>query len=413
MTFVSFPDGPGPRGSSTTSPGGGGSAPSRTRLAEGRVRVGLIAGTWLPPSETFIYDQIVRARRTHLFVCVRRRVAGSEESFPYQDLCTLTPTQELAFKWLRQAPHFVRYLRRNEVQLVHAHFGTNGAHALGIVDELDVPLVVSFHGHDVAGLDRRNRYSRRYFQYQVLKARLWRRASLLLCASEDLARRLVDEHGAPAAKVAVHALGVDVDRFPYLKRERPGRSVLSVGRLVEKKGLEYGLRAFARALHFVPAARYRIIGEGPLRQELARQAMEMGIAERVDFLGALSHERVSAEMREADVLLCPSVTARDGDLESGVLVVKEAAATGLPVVGSRHGGIPEIIEQGRTGYLADEKDALALADRLVELLTDQHLRLQMGESAASKIRREFDTAAQNALLETRLLSCLPGKPGRG
>lgn len=376
-------------------------------------RVGLVVGTWLPASETFVYDQVSHSRKTRLFVCARRRIEGSETRFPYDEVCTLTPFQELRFKWTRRAPTFVGYLQRNRVELIHAHFGTNGAHVLDIADELRVPLVVSFHGHDVAGLAPQNRYHRRYFQLQMLKARLWQRSSLLICASEDLARRLVEQHGAPPRKVVVHALGVNVERFAYLDRSRPGTMVLSVGRLVEKKGLLYGIRAFARVLEILPSARYRIVGEGPLREELEREAGRLGVADKVEFLGAMSHDAVASQMAQADVLLCPSVTGRDGDLESGVLVLKEAAATGLPAVGSRHGGIPEIIDHGLTGYLAEERDEAALAQHLVRTLSDDGHRVELGRAGARKVRSEFDAVTQNARLESLLLSCLsPKSPPR-
>jgi len=370
------------------------------------VPIGVLVGTWLPPSETFVYDQLTQARRTVGFVCARRRLPEVETRFPYDRVCTLDRPGELVFKWTRNAPRFTQYWRSAGVKLIHAHFGTNGAHALDIADRLDVPLVVSFHGHDVAGLERKNRFALRYFQYQMLEARLWQRASLLLCASADLAVRLVEEHGAPAERVVVHRLGVDLTRFAFEHRARSARTVLSVGRLVEKKGLEYGLAAFARALPAIAPARYRIVGDGPLRGELRRRARDLGIADAVDFIGALSHDAVRAEMRAADALLCPSVTARDGDLESGVLVIKEAAATGLVAIGSAHGGIGEIIDDEQTGFLAPERDVAALARRLVDTFTDPELRERLGRAASQKMAVEYDTRLQNAKLESLLLDCL-------
>lgn len=366
------------------------------------IHVGLLIGDYLRPSETFIYDQLVMARRTRPYVCARRLLPRAEAEFPYRHVRTLGRAEELLFKVTRRAPSFSRYLRESEVELLHAHFGLNGAHALELVEGLKIPLVVSFHGHDVAGLESRNRYTKRYFQYQLLRDRLWERASLLLAASEDLGRRLVELHAAPPEKVVVHRLGVDLERFRFVERARPARVVLSVGRLVEKKGLRYGIQAFARALPRLGDARYRIVGEGPLRPELEGLARELGIEGRVDFLGALAHGAVKQEMNQADVFLCPSVTARDGDLESGVIVVKEAAATGLVVIGSRHGGIPEIVEEGRTGALVDERDVGGLAARLVELFERPGIRSQWGRAASEKMSREFDSRTQNASLEERL-----------
>ncbi|HSC88762.1 MAG TPA: glycosyltransferase [Polyangiaceae bacterium] len=371
--------------------------------------IGLLIGDYLRPSETFIHDQLQHARRTEPFVCARRELAGARLAFPHERVQTLPRWEELFFKATRRSPTFLRYLRQHRVELLHAHFGLNGAHALELVDTLGVPLVVTFHGHDVAGLLPKNRMKMRYFQYQLLRDRLFERASLLLAASHDLARRLVELHGAPAEKVLVQALGVETDRFVPQQRDPASQIVLSVGRLVEKKGIEYGLAAFARARAEAPGATYRIVGEGPLRPALERRAEELGVRQFVEFLGARSHEQVRREMERADVLLLPSVTARDGDLESGVIVAKEAAATGLPVLGTIHGGIPEIIEDGETGFLAPERDVARLAERLEALLCDGPLRQRFGLASRRRVEREFDSVRQNELLESRLLDVLAGR----
>jgi glycosyltransferase involved in cell wall biosynthesis len=369
------------------------------------VPIGLLIGDWLRPSETFIYEQLIRAERTRPFVCARRALSGVERDFPFERVCSLGQWEEIFFKLTRRSPTFSRFLRQNEIRLLHAHFGVNGAHALELADELGVPLVVSFHGHDVAGLLPKNRYKRRYFQYQMLRERLWQRADLLLAASKDLAERLVHEHGAPKDKLVVHELGVDLARFRYHERTKPERLVLSVGRLVEKKGLRYGIEAFARAFP-KGDARYEIIGEGPLLGELRELVTKLGVEGQVSFLGALSHQRVHERMLAADVLSLPSVTGADGDLESGVLVAKEAAATGLPVVGSRHGGIPEIIDDGVTGYLVEERAVADFADRLRVVVGDDALRWRLGTAAAARVARDYDAVRQNARLESLLLGLL-------
>jgi glycosyltransferase involved in cell wall biosynthesis len=179
-----------------------------------------------------------------------------------------------------------------------------------------------------------------------------------------------------------------------------------VGRLVEKKGVAYALEAFARVRARVPEARLRVVGDGPLRGRLEARAEALGVSEAVTFVGVLDAEGVRAEMAAADLLTAPSVTGARGDRESGVIVLKEAAATGLPAVGTRHGGIPEIIEDGTTGFLVGERDVDALASALSALVEDPALRRRMGAAARAKIEREYDTVRQNARLEARLAALL-------
>ena len=119
----------------------------------------------------------------------------------------------------------------------------------------------------------------------------------------------------------------------------------------------------------------------------------------MSFLGVLKSEQVAEHLRKCDVLLAPSVVTRIGERESGLIVVKEAAASGVPAVGSVHGGIPEIIDEGKTGFLVQERDVDGLANRLGELLADQALRERMGVAARAKMEREYDVQKQVVELE--------------
>jgi len=378
---------------------------SRDASVNTALPLGLFVGSYLRVSETFIHDQLSFQQRFRATVCARERHPDSA-LFPYTDVHALGPL-ERARSWATgAAPSFTALLRRREVRLIHAHYGLNGVRALPFARELGCPLVVTFHGHDVGGLFPRNRFSARYFRYQRGAARMFAQAALLLCASGELAELLVERFGAPADKVRVHRLGIDLTRFAHQPRPERAPTILMVGRLVEKKGMVYGLRAFAAALPALPEARLRIIGDGPLRAGLESEIRELGLSQSVELLGALPSERVRSAMLEADVLIAPSVESASGDRESGVIVLKEAAATGLATIGSRHGGIPEIIEHERTGYLTPERDAAAISQALLQLMQSHALRERMGRLAREKMEREYDTRAQNAALEGHLLSVL-------
>jgi colanic acid/amylovoran biosynthesis glycosyltransferase len=369
------------------------------------VPVGLFVGDWLRLSETFIYDQLRFQRDLCAHVCARS-LHREGAFFPYPQVSALGLVEAAAYWASGQAPRFLGALRRAGTRLIHAHYGLNGVKALPFARALGCPLVVTFHGHDVAGLFRANRFTARYFQYQRGARRMFERASLLLCASAELAQLLIERFAAPVARVRVHRLGIDLERFAKVERPERAPTVLMVGRLVEKKGMSFGLRAFAQARQREPEARLAIVGDGPLRRALEDEAGRLGIAEAVRFMGALPSEGVRAAMGEADLLLCPSVETQRGDRESGVLVLKEAAATGLATVGTRHGGIPEIIEHEQTGLLVPERDVGALAEALIELLGSHALRTRLGDAARAKMEREYDARRQNAALEQLLLGTL-------
>jgi len=375
-----------------------------TAAAAGSVPIAVVVGSWLPFSETFIFDLLRRQRRTRAWVIAGARTRDAER-FPYAPVTHLGPIERVGFRYAGLAPGVTRALERSEARLVLAHFGLNGAFVLPFARRRGLPLVVMFHGHDVGGLLACNRASPRYFRYQRSARELFEYASLLLCASEDL-RENLRLCGAPEHKLAVHHLGIDVERLEPAPREPRPPTVLMVGRCVEKKGMSYGLRAFCRLRQRIPEARLRVIGDGPLRSRLCREASALGIAEATTFLGSLAHSRVLEEMRGAHVLLTPSITTASGDRESGVIVLKEAGALGLPVVATRHGGIPEIVEHERTGLLVEERAVPELAEALTCLFQRPELAARLGAAARQKVLCTFDNRTRVPEFEQTLLRVL-------
>lgn len=369
------------------------------------VPLGLFVGSYLTFSETFIYDQLQRQERFRALVCGYRRDPAAAR-FPYAPVVTLGPVERARYLLLGQSPTFLSALRAHGARLIHAHFGTNGAYAAPFARALGVPLAVTFHGHDVGGLLPASRLAPRYLRYRRAAGAMLRQAAVLLCASTELADTLVRERLAPTSKIRVHRLGVDTSRLAFVERPARAPTALLVGRFVEKKGFEYGLRAIAEARREVPDLAAVLVGDGPLGPALRALARDLGLEGAVTFRGVLDAEGVHQAMREADLLLAPSVVAAGGDRESGVIVIKEAAATGLPALGTLHGGIPEIIDDGETGFLVPERDVRALSERLVLLARDPALRAAMGRAARARIERDYDTRRQNALLEEILLGLL-------
>jgi colanic acid/amylovoran biosynthesis glycosyltransferase len=165
--------------------------------------------------------------------------------------------------------------------------------------------------------------------------------------------------------------------------------------LVEKKGIRYGIEAVGCLIASGRPVRYTVIGEGPMRAELQELVRALDLLEHVTFEGWKSHDEVVVWMKAADVLLVPSVIAADGDEEGIPNVAKEAMAMGLPVLATRHGGIPELIGDGVSGVLVPERDSAALAERLIELIDHPERWARMGTAARRRIEAEYDIERLN------------------
>ena len=205
--------------------------------------------------------------------------------------------------------------------------------------------------------------------------------------------------GFPEAQTHTHYIGVDCRaiRLRADSEERP--AILHVARLVEVKGTRYLLRAFAALPRRYDSVQLVIIGEGPLRRQLQALAASLGVRDRVEFLGALPRADVLSWTRKSAMLVLPGVRTSSGREEGLGMVLLEAAATGLPIIGSRVGGIPECILDGHTGFLVPERDEHTLAEKMAELLEDPVKRRQMGHAGRALIERKFDIHRQTEVLE--------------
>ncbi len=291
---------------------------------------------------------------------------------------------------------YLACLKSEPVGLIHAHFGVEGVYAQPLARTLDVPLITTFHGFDATTSTRNLLGSRKpsWITYVLRRAELAREGRLFLCVSEYIRRRVI-ALGFPESRTLVHYIGVDTSEIvpPADRRGRP--TILHVGRLVEKKGARDLLLAFARLPRRHSSARLQIVGEGPLLPSLRKLADELGLTDRVEFLGPLPSEMVLGMMGEATVICQPSVTAASGDTEGLPIVLLEAAASGLPIVSTRHAGIPELIESGRTGILVDERSPGQLAAALDEVLADVAGRKRLALAARTRVEVDFDLKRQS------------------
>jgi glycosyltransferase involved in cell wall biosynthesis len=354
----------------------------------------VFTSTFLQYSQTFIHEELRNHRRWSAEVFTGRRV--HPERFAYEPVHVGGRLYSLTTVSRR----FHALFSERRYDLVHGHFGPAGVHAMHYARRFRLPLVVTFHGYDVPLLRSRERFAPEWWGYALLGPLMLRSLSMALCASSEL-REMVIGLGVPPGCAVTHRLGVDLERFRAGMRHSERPQVTMVGRFVEKKGFEYGLSAFARVADRHPSARLTLVGDGELKAALEAQVRAQGHSARVTFAGPLAAPDVAALLARTDVLLAPSVVTANGNRESGLIVVKEASACEAVPVGTLHGGIPEMIDDGVTGFLVPERDVDAMAERLDLLLGDAELRTRMGRAARAKMEREYDNRERVAELELR------------
>ena len=278
------------------------------------------------------------------------------------------------------------FRNENRFDVIHAHFGPNGVRAVRLraIGVVSGPVLTSFYGYDVGRHWTREGYDR-----------LFAEGDRFIALSEHMRERLV-AMGCPADRLIIHRLGVDLDRFALTSRvENSQLEVISIARLVPKKGIEYGLRAMAELMRRKIPVRYTVVGYGELRQPLEQIAGELGIGAIVRFAGAQSQDEIAGMLQKSDVLLAPSVTAADGDAEGTPVAILEAQASGLPVVSTRHAGIPEIVDDGRSGFLVPEGSVQDLAESLARLSESPSLRQSMGNAGRAIVTERHDISKLN------------------
>jgi len=364
-------------------------------------------------SEPFITQQAQQLRRYKPLYLGRLRYGEApvgENSLVLRDVLGSWPLARIGWQMVTRNPApYQRLLADRRPALIHAHFGVEGVYALPLAKRLGIPLVTTFHGFDATLSTAALLTSPAWANYPLFRRRLRRQGDLFLCTSGFIRDRVL-EMGFPEARTRVHYIGVDCRAIDPRHPAQETATILHVARLVEVKGTRYLIRAFDRLARRSANAELAIIGDGPLKRSLEALVKSLGLERRVRFLGALPHAQVLAWMRRAAMLVLPSVRTSTGRVEGLGMVLLEAAAAGVPVVGSRIGGIPEGIVDRQTGFLVPEKDPAALARRMADLLDDPAMRLGMGARARALVEERFDIGRQTDILETFYDALLPS-PG--
>jgi len=286
---------------------------------------------------------------------------------------------------------FAKALRAREINLVHAHFGTNGVLIAPLCKQLQIPLMVTFHGFDISSAPLR------WPAYRMQLASLFHQIVYAIAISEEMSVRLV-EIGCPREKIKVSYLGVPLDEFPFVDRSNRNQPLifLHAGRLTAKKGVPDLVRAFSQAFPESGEAELWLVGEGEEKEEIQRVMQSNGSSD-VKLLGRLSEEELQQVRSEADVFVLNCRTDNAGTKEGLPISILEACCTGMPVISTYHAGIPEAIQDGVTGLLVKEYNNTALAEAL-QKMSDATKRLAMGKKARAFMEEKFSLAGCNEKL---------------
>ncbi len=362
---------------------------------------------FLKPEMLHIYRQITGLQTYKNVVVTKTRQHGKE--FPFEPVLELHKPdnkwiKRFVSKYIQKEEPFIyrgeyavleKALNLHQPDLLHIYFGHTGVHLLPFIEKSKLPCLVSFHGADVMPREDRPNY------LTNLK-KLLHVIPLVLARSESLADRL-RAMGCPAEKIRINRTGIPLDQLKAVDRstrENVPLRFIQACRLIEKKGLRTTIEAFSSVRRQLPGSTLVIAGEGPMKAELASLVAKLGLAPYVRFLGFLDQTSLREWYSNSDVFVHPSEITARSDQEGVPNSLLEAMATGLPVLATLHGGIPEAVENGKTGLLVPEKDVSALAAAMLDLGQDFSRRLSMGQAAAASVRENFEQSAQIIKLES-------------
>lgn len=383
-----------------------------------RPLVASLVGTFLKPEMQSVFRQVTGLRRWRTVVLTEKRANAAQ--FPFEPVVTLKKRgfrprgnfiRRFYWKHLRKTwppPGYVEpvpprdfefcdlvpRLRALRPRLLHIYYGHKARKYLPLVERWGGPLLVSFHGVDVArDVDKT--------VYHASFAEVFQRAAIVAARSRSLLEELA-ALGCPREKLRLNRTPIPLGHLPFALRHPPpdGSWVfVQACRLIRKKGLHTTLEALRKVVARHPKTRFVVAGDGPLRGELLETARALGLAGSFELAGWLDQAALLALCQRGHLFLHPSETTSSGDQEGIPNSMLEAMATGLPVVATRHGGIPEAMDDNRDGFLVPERSPDALADAILRVIETPGLLEQFSAQAAATVKERFGLEASIAALE--------------
>src|SRR3989304_4607823 len=330
---------------------------------------------------------------------ILKRVTRGLKTFPKNffknPLAYAEAIQSLSLRDVFYVDAFLNEKAKKSYDIIHANYGSNGL--IGVILKergiIKGKLITSFYGYDMSSFIRE--------KGENVYKKLFKHGDLFLPIVDFWKEKLVDMD-CSKDKIVVHRIGINVDEFKFKERKLgcDGVKIITIARLAEKKGLEYSIKAVANLIRTNLGLKieYIIIGEGPLRKNLENLLLEEGMNNNIKLLGRMNQSEIKYYMDDADIFILSSVTALDGDTEGTPTVLMEAQACGLPVVSTRHSGIPEVVLDGKSGFLVPERDVDALSEKLDYLFRHPEQWPDMGRYGRKFVEERYDIQKLNQRL---------------
>jgi colanic acid/amylovoran biosynthesis glycosyltransferase len=351
---------------------------------------------WLPVTQNWIYNQIrFNSSCEHVILC---RTLSNLNQFPVNNLYAAYPRNgvqaSLGMFFARLTARypsgfFESVANKEKPDCFHGHFAWESWRNINLIKKLKLPLVTTFYGLDV------NKHPQKKYWRSRYKV-LFDVSDRFTVEGPFMAEALV-KLGCPRDKIRIIHLGVDIDHLQALRNNSPSKffNIMFIGLEREKKGAIYAAEAFSKAARIHDHIRLHLLGDGTYRTQVQEIIGSAGLSDKVTFHGYVPVKRYQELLVQMNCVLAPSVTASDGDTEGGAPVsVIEAQAIGIPVIGSTHCDIPEIVVNQKTGLLSAERDVVSLANDLITLIGNEQLQKNFGSAAIEHIRNQHDIKKQ-------------------
>jgi colanic acid/amylovoran biosynthesis glycosyltransferase len=289
-------------------------------------------------------------------------------------------------KSLKMLYRALPFLESKSYDIIHCQFSTLGIFGvwfrqLGLIEG---KLISTFRGSDISKF--LPKWGEKVYQ------ELFQETDFFLANCEFFKNQAVTL-GCEPNKIHVHGSGIDCSKFIFKERHFPKDDIVRIattGRLVEKKGVEYAIRAVVKVASIYPNIEYKILGDGELKEHLNKLITELNIGHIVKLMGWKQQQEIVEILNNTHIFIAPSVTATDGNQDAPVNTLKEAMAMGLPVISTKHGGIPELVEDGVSGFLVPERNADAIALKLTYLIENPELWKTMGKAGRGCVEEKYD-----------------------
>jgi len=317
---------------------------------------------WAP--ELLENDIPLKHKYTHTESVLQKLVLGI---LPYH--LTFKIKQKTREKW-KSENLVLGYLKENKIDLVLAEYGTTGAHIAPFCKQLNIPLIVHFHGFDAYKSDTLLQFSEKYkymFEY----------ASKIIGVSKHMCSQLI-KLGCPPEKVVYNIYGAN-EIFATVNPDYKSNNLLAVGRFAYKKAPYLTILAFKIAVENNPNLTLTMIGDGELFSVCQNMVNALHLENSVYLKGALQPEEIREEMAKSFCFIQHSITAFNGDSEGTPVSITEACTAGLPVISTYHAGIPDIIIPNQTGLLVQEGDITTMAAMINQLANNRQKVKEMGQ----------------------------------